>query len=62
MYICTQKVEKETLKSCSAIPFFLVSLPWVAQTAQIEGFMFQNVAYRPTVKKTGIWDGGVCAM
>ena len=25
-----------------------------AQTAQIEEFMFQNVAYRPTVYRTGI--------
>ena len=29
------------------------ALPWAAQTAQTEEFMFQNVAYRPTVYKTG---------
>ena len=28
-------------------------MPWTALTAQIEEFMFQNVAYRPTVYKTG---------
>ena len=28
--------------------------PWAAQTAQTEEFMFQNVAYRPTVYRTGI--------
>ena len=32
--------------------FFL--LPWAAQMAQTEEFMFQNVAYRPTVYRTGI--------
>ena len=28
-------------------------LPWAAQTAQTEEFIFQNVAYRPTVYRTG---------
>ena len=28
--------------------------PWAAKTAQKEEFMFQNVAYRPTVLKTGV--------
>ena len=28
-------------------------LPWAAQTAQTEEFMFQNVAYSPTVYKSG---------
>ena len=32
--------------------FFLTILS--AQTAQTEEFMFQNVAYRPTVYRTGI--------
>ena len=27
--------------------------PWAAQTAQTEEFMFQNVAYKPTVYETG---------
>ena len=31
--------------------FFLTA--WAAQTAQTEEFMFQNVAYRPTVYRTG---------
>ena len=29
-------------------PLFFSLLPWAAQTAQTEEFMFQNVAYRPT--------------
>ena len=32
--------------------FFLTA--WAAQTVQIEEFMFQNVAYRPTVYRTGV--------
>ena len=50
-FLCPQKVEKTTLKSCSEILKFLSALlPLAAQT---EEFMFQNVAYRPTVYKTG---------
>ena len=49
-----QKVEKITLKSCSEILFFSLLVPWAAQTAQTEEFMFQNVTYRPTVHKTGV--------
>ena len=51
-FFCPQKVEKNTLKSCSEklkYTFFLT-----ASTAQIEEFMFQNVAYRPTVYRTGM--------
>ena len=33
------------------IHFFSLTA-WAAQTAQTEEFMFQNVAYRPTVYKT----------
>jgi hypothetical protein len=33
---------------------FFSSQPWAAQTAQTEEFMFQNVAYRPVVYKTGV--------
>ena len=33
--------------------FFLTAL--AAQTTQTEEFMFQNVAYRPTVYRTGVW-------
>ena len=55
IFFCPQKVEKTTLKSCSeklkSTFFFL--LPWAAQTTQTEEFMFQNVAYRPTVYRTG---------
>ena len=32
---------------------FFSLLPWAAQMAQTEEFMFQNVAYRPTVYRTG---------
>ena len=39
------------LKKLKLIYFSL--LPWGAQIAQTEKFMFQNVAYRPTVYKTG---------
>ena len=48
---CPQKVEKNTLKSYSEklkSTFFSS-----AQTAQTE-FMFQNVAYRPTVYRIGV--------
>ena len=38
---------KTTFESCSEI------LTWAAKTAQKEEFMFQNVAYRPTVYETG---------
>ena len=41
----------EVEKTPSKVVFSL--LPWAAQTAQIEEFIFQNVAYRPTVCKTG---------
>ena len=33
---------------------FIFNLAFAAQTAEIEEFMFQNVAYRPTVYITGI--------
>ena len=29
-------------------------LPWVSQTRKTEEFIFQNVAYRPTVYDTGV--------
>ena len=35
------------------IHFFFL-LPWAVKTAQTEEFMFQNVAYRPTVYRTGV--------
>ena len=55
-FFCPQKVEKTTLKSCSEKlkSTFFPLLPWAAQKAQKEEFMFQNVAYRPTVYRTGI--------
>ena len=33
---------------------FFSLLPWAAQMAQTEEFMFQNVPYRPTVYKIGV--------
>ena len=54
-YFCPQKFEKSTLKSCSEIlRFFSSLLSWAAQTAETEEFLSQNVAYTPTVYKTGI--------
>ena len=33
---------------------FFSLVAWAAQTAQTEEFMLQNVAFRPTVYRTGI--------
>ena len=55
IFFCPQKVEKTTLKSCSEklkSTFFFLTASTV-QIAQTEEFMFQNVAYRPTVYRTG---------
>ena len=41
--------------------FFFSFLPWAAQLAQTEEIMFQNVAYRPTVYKTGDQSHRACA-
>ena len=42
-----KKLKKNTLKSCSENikSTFFSLLPWAAQMAQTEEFMFQNVAY-----------------
>ena len=49
---------KNTLKAKRNSKYFFSLLPWTAQTAQREGFMFQNVAYiwtqLATVYKTGV--------
>ena len=42
-----------TLQDLKAQKYFLL-LPWAAQIAQTEEFMFQNVAYRPSAYKTGV--------
>ena len=39
------------------IRFFSLLPPWAAQAVQTEEFMFQNVAYSPTVHRTGC---GIC--
>ena len=52
-FFCPQKVEKKTLKSCSEkLNFFPYCLG--CQMAQTEEFMLENVAYRPTVYRTGL--------
>jgi hypothetical protein len=53
-FFCTQKVEKTTLKSCSEKLNPLFFPYYQPEMAQTEEFMFQNVAYRPTVYRTGI--------
>ena len=52
---CPQKVEKTPSKVAqkNSNPLFFLTA-WAAQTAQTEEFMFQNVAYRPTVYRTGL--------
>ena len=47
---CPQKVEKTILKT--QIHFFSLTAS-SAQTVQTEEYMYQNVAYRPTVYRTG---------
>ena len=54
-FFAHKKLKKTSLKSCSEklkYTFFPL-LPWAAQTTQTEEFMFQSVAYRPTVYRTG---------
>ena len=57
IFFWPSKAEKTALKSSSEISqihfFFLTAL--TAQTAETEEFMFQNVAYWPTVYRTGLW-------
>ena len=51
LFFCPQKVEKITPKSCSEVlkKNFTLGCP----NCQTEEFMFQNMAYRPTVYRTG---------
>ena len=58
-FFCPQKVGKNTLKSCSEKlkSNFFSLLPGRPKTDQTEELMFQNVAYRPTVHRTGILKG-----
>ena len=46
-----KKTPSKVAQKNSNTLFFLTA--WAAQMAQREEFMFQNVAYRPTVYKTG---------
>ena len=53
-FFCPQKLKKkhpQKLLRKTQIHFFPLTA-WAAQTAKTEEFMFQNVAYRPTVYKT----------
>ena len=50
-FFCPQKVEKNHPQKLLRIPQIFTAL--TAQTAQTEEFMFQNVAFRPTVYRTG---------
>ena len=45
--------DKKLKKTHTQKTQFFSLLPWAAQTIQTEEFMFQNVAYRPTVYKNG---------
>ena len=59
-FFCPQKIEKkhpQKLLRKTQIHFFFLTVS-TAQMAQTEEFMFQNMAYRPTVYKT--WHPG-CA-
>ena len=54
MFFDHDKLKKPPSKDAQKYSFLKIAfLPWAAQTAQAEEFMFQNVAYRPTVYKTG---------
>ena len=46
------KKHPQKLLRKTQIHFFFLTA-WAAQTAQTEEFMFQNMAYRPTVYRTG---------
>ena len=51
--ISHEKLKKPPSKVAKKNSFFSL-LTWAAQTAQTEEFMLQNVAYGPTVYKTGV--------
>ena len=55
IFFCPQKVEKTPSKVAqkNSNPLFFLNA-WPAQTAQTEEFIFQNVAYRPTVYNIGL--------
>ena len=55
MFLLIKSVKKKPSKAAKKILelIFFSLLPWAAQTAQTEECVFQNVAFRPTVYKTG---------
>ena len=57
LFFSPQKVKKKHPKKLHRnTQIYLFSLTaWASQTAKTKGFMFQNVAYKPTVYRTGTW-------
>ena len=51
-----KKHPKKLLRKTQIHFFFLTATALTAQMAQTEEFMFENVAYRPTVYRTGVPD------
>ena len=56
MFFADKKLKK-TFKSCSEKLKSIFFLTWASQKAQTEEFMFQNVVYRPTLYRTGLFGG-----
>ena len=56
IFFALKKLKKSPSKVAqdNSNPLFSLTT-WAAQTAQTEEFMFQNVAYRPTVYKLGLF-------
>ena len=55
MFLPTKSWKTHSQKLLRKIQIHFVSLlPRASQMAQTEEFMFQNVAYRPTVYRTGV--------
>ena len=53
MFFAQSKLKKTASKVAQKYLIFSSILSWAAQMVQTEEFMFQNVAYIPTVYKTG---------
>ena len=56
LFFAHKKLKKPPSKVAqkNSNPLFFPLLPAQAQMAQTEEFMFQNMAYRPTVYRTGV--------
>ena len=55
LFLPTKGFKKPPSKAAQNTELFSSLLPWAAITAQTEEFMFQNLAFGPTVYKTGHW-------